>query len=52
VPVERRLRFRPNPLRHAVPADEDDKCPAAGHRRLQPVEPVVARMQLGLVKED
>jgi len=52
VPVERRLRLRPNPPRHAVPADEDDKCPAPVHRRLQPVEPPVARPQLGLVEED
>jgi hypothetical protein len=52
VPVERRLRLRPDPPRHAVPADEDDKCSAAVHRRLESVEPPVARLQLGLVEED
>jgi len=52
VPVERRLRLRPNPPRHAVPAGEEDKCPAPVHRRLQPVEPPVARLQLGLVEQD
>ena len=52
MPVERRLRLRPNPPRHAVPADENDKRPAIVHRRLQPVEPAIARLQLGLVEED
>jgi hypothetical protein len=52
MPVERRLRLSTHPPRHAVPADEDDKRLAPVHRRLQPVEPPLGRMQLGLVEED
>jgi hypothetical protein len=51
MPVERRLRLSTHPPRHAVPADEDDKRPAPVYRRLQPVEPAIARMQFSLVEE-